>query len=99
MLSVKLLVLDTLIENMVHLLCWNDSPAFFDVYMDFLDHLVKTRRVLSAKDEPLKCHIKSHHEGKTHHDADDSGRFIRLDSLGDHFGCCHTDHAAGGCAH
>lgn len=99
MLSVKLLVLDTLIENMVQMLCRSDAPAFFDVYMDILDHLLEARRALSAKDEPLKCHVQSHHQRKACHDTDDSGRLIRLNGLGYHFGGCYADHAPGGCAH
>lgn len=44
MLSLKLLVLDTLIENFVHLLCREDSSPFFEVYLDWMEQLTRIRR-------------------------------------------------------
>lgn len=48
MLSVKLLVLNLFIENLVQLLCHEETPAFFELYMELLDRLLHTRRSLSG---------------------------------------------------
>lgn len=49
MLSVKLLVLDALLENLTALLCRESVPAFFDVYFDLFERLMHTRRTLYVR--------------------------------------------------
>ncbi len=48
MLSVKLLVLNLFIENLVQLLCHEETPAFFELYMELLDGLLHARRALTG---------------------------------------------------
>ena len=47
--SVKLLVLDALIENLTALLCREEVPVFFDTYLDMLEHFMHARSALRAR--------------------------------------------------
>lgn len=49
MLSVKLFVVNALIENLVDLLTYADHPLYADVYLDMLEHLTHLRRALLAR--------------------------------------------------
>ena len=49
MLSVKLLVLDALIENLIVLLCREDVPVFFDCYLSLLGRLIHARNALRTR--------------------------------------------------
>lgn len=49
MLSVKLLVLDALIDNLTNLLCQEEVPVFFDTYLDMLEHFMHARSTLHAR--------------------------------------------------
>ena len=52
MLSVKLLFLDAIIENLTVLLCREDVPVFFDSYLSLLDRLIHARNALRMR-EPV----------------------------------------------
>lgn len=49
MLSVKLLFLDAIIENLTVLLCQEDVPVFFDSYLSLLDRLIHARNALRMR--------------------------------------------------
>ena len=49
MLSVKLFVVNALIEYLVDLLTYADHPLYADVYLDMLEHLTHLRRALLAR--------------------------------------------------
>ena len=49
MLSVKLLFLDAIIENLTVLLCREDVPVFFDSYLSLLDRLIHARNALRMR--------------------------------------------------
>lgn len=49
MLSVKLLVLDALINNLIAVLCREDASVFFDSYSEMLDRLLRARRALCGR--------------------------------------------------
>lgn len=49
MLSVKLFFINAVIENLVNLVCVEETPVFVDVYLNMLDHLMHARRALRAR--------------------------------------------------
>lgn len=49
MLSVKLLFLDAIIENLTVLLCREDVPVFFDCYLSLLGRLIHARSALRTR--------------------------------------------------
>ncbi len=49
MLSVKLFFINAAIENLVNWVCVEETPAFVDVYLTMLDHLMQLRRTLRAR--------------------------------------------------
>lgn len=48
MLSVKLFLVNAVIDNLLNWVCVEEVPMFIDVYLEMLDHLIHLRRSLRA---------------------------------------------------